>query len=104
MQNRLTIFDLVSGQVKNYDLHEGCDSIDAKIRCALYDDSVYLSLYNFELWGTKAYECTLEINRETDQIDIIDDQFYENLLCTDTALYGGKIHEMTKVCEFGKTD
>lgn len=97
---RLSVFDLVTGEKEYLELYDSGETADAKISCALHGDHVYLSVYHFELWGTKAEEYTLKIHRETDEIDIIDEKYYENLLCTDTALYGGKIHRMTKVCEF----
>jgi len=97
---RLDVFDLVTGEKAYLKLYDSCETVDAEISCALHGDHVYLSVYNFELWGTKADEYTLKIHRGTDEIDIINDEYYENLLCTDTALYGGKIHRMTKICEF----
>ena len=96
----MDVFDLVTGEKEHFKLYDSCETIHAEISCALHGDHVYLSLYNFEIYGTKSDEYTLKIHRETDEMVVIDDEYYENLLCTDTALYGGKIHRMTKICEF----
>lgn len=102
IRNRLTTFDLVTGEEKNWDFYVEpyTMSLNLKISSALHGNYIYLSIYNLlDSWG-KPFECTVKIHRQTDEMVVIDDEYYENLLCTDTALYGGKIHRMTKICEF----
>lgn len=91
-----TIYDLTTGRENVFDLGANFAESSIDMRCASYDDRVFVSISNIT-YEWKEFDYTISIDCKTDTVEVINDRFYENLLCSDEGLYGGTVYKMKRI-------
>jgi len=87
------VYNLKTGDCQPIDFGWDGTEHTTRISVAADDNDIYISVRS-KLWpqlGHEEYERTFWLNTTTMDAVIIDEKFYENLLLTTTALYGGDL-------------